>query len=107
MDTAAENREEFLAAARAQAWPERNDDCPDCAERAGRQPRMIIHSMRGTLGADWDLQNVLDLIEEASDVWWIGEDTETLGDIIARATGHTLAVREYDGKVIRFAVSKP
>ena len=67
-------------AARAAAWDE-GRECPTCHDGKIPGGRRIIHSfLSGSLGADWDLDGVLDLIDEAEHVHWVanifGHDLE-------------------------------
>jgi hypothetical protein len=60
--------------------------------------RKIVHSYADGLGADWDLQDVLGLLDEARDIAWLpGPFT----------LGHDLAVLTAEGRKLRFDVKAP
>jgi hypothetical protein len=65
------------------------------------QERVVLHSFRGTVGADWDLDSVVAAIEDAQSVEWAAPGT------LARALGHHLLVRERDGRLVAFGVWQP
>lgn len=67
-------------AARAAAWDE-GQECPTCHDGKIPGGRRVIHSFLGSLGADWNLDSVLDLIDGAEGVYWQ-----------AGFSGHDLAV---------------
>lgn len=57
-------------AVRAAAWDE-GQECPTCHDGKIPGGRRIIHSfLSGSFGADWDLPDVIDLIDAAEDVHW-------------------------------------
>lgn len=60
------------------------------------KPRRVIHSMRGGLGADWDLDGAIAAVESAREVAWVDH-----------LLGHNLAVREADGRIVHFEVKRP
>ncbi|WP_306358727.1 MULTISPECIES: hypothetical protein [unclassified Nocardia] len=55
------DRTEFLDAARAQAFTVTDPESADYG-------RSLVHSMRGSFGADWDLDGVIAAIESADTV---------------------------------------
>lgn len=57
--------------------------------------RRIIHCFLGGMGAAWDLEGVVALIEEADQCGWVDDIFD-----------HNLAVAA-DGKVYRFGITKP
>lgn len=82
------DRQPYLDAVTAQAFTVAS------GEDIGRQ---IVHSIAGGwLGADWDVQGVLDLIVRADSVQW-----ETLN-----GHSHALLVR-VDGRRLNFQVRRP
>lgn len=61
--------EEAVAAARAAAFTENFDEDDD----RGREPRTLLHSFTTSgfnIGADWDLEGVIDFIERSEDRAW-------------------------------------
>jgi hypothetical protein len=62
--------EEAIAAARAAAFTESFDEDD---EESGREPRTLLHSFTTSgiaIGADWDLDGVVDFIERSEDRAW-------------------------------------
>lgn len=57
--------------------------------------RAIVHCFSGTLGADWDLDGVVSLIEGADDIAWL-----------PNIFGHELAVLA-EGRIRSFDVKAP
>jgi hypothetical protein len=90
-----EKRERVKQLAREAAWDEQKD-CPTC-KGDGRVPggRKVIHSRLGGFGADWDLDSVLNAIDNADQVRWAKS-----------LFGHDLVVVTGD-KVVSFEVRKP
>ena len=88
-------REEAIRLAEAQAWDE-GRDCEHCGG-SGIVPggRRLIHSILGFIGADWDVEEVADVVRRADRVQWVGDDQ----------TEHQLVV-EVDGRVYQFAVKR-
>lgn len=83
-------------AARAAAWDE-GQECLTCHD--GRVPggRRIIHSFLGFLGADWDLDGVVDLIDKARGVYWVhgfdGHDLAVLTTVEGRSVQYNFQVK--------------
>lgn len=71
---------EAIAAARESAFP-----VPGDPER-GVEPRFIVHSMAGSLGADWDLPSVVRFIADATEVRWTDPATGGLGEVLGLGT---------------------
>lgn len=88
-------REKVKQLARGAAWTE-NKNCPTC-DGDGRIPgeRQVIHSRRGGIGADWDLESVLEAIDTADRVSWVKS-----------LFGHDLIVEKGE-RAVAFEVRKP
>jgi hypothetical protein len=85
---------EAIERAKAAAWDE-GVRCPHC-NGDGKLPggRRLIHSVSPAgMGADWEVESVVEAIEKSERVAWIDS-----------IWGHNLAV-EVDGKTYRFEVS--
>ena len=76
---------------------ETGKECEHCGG-TGEVPggRRVIHSFLGAFGADWDAAGVIDLVTSSTEVVW--------GPGLA---GHDLAVRNENGKWVRFEVPHP
>jgi hypothetical protein len=91
----AEKRARVKHLVREAAWDEQQD-CPSC-HGEGRVPggRMVVHSRMGGIGADWNLEGVLEAVDKADNIWWSKS-----------IFGHDLVV-EVDGKPVSFEVRRP
>jgi hypothetical protein len=58
--------------------------------------RRIVHCFAGFMGADWDLDKVIDTLKTARDIAWLDHWAE-----------HDLAVLTEDGRVRCFQVKRP
>lgn len=90
------DRTDFIEAATAAAWDERQP-CPTC-DGDGRIPggRMIVHCRSSMFGADWGLDDVIYAIKSATAVSWVDY-----------WDGHNLSATDRDGKTWRFEVRQP
>lgn len=85
------DRADVIQRVRDAAWPETDDD--------GKTGRRLVHSRLGGLGADWDVDAVVALVERADVVAW---EPTPLG------FGHDLVVVEATGRTpYRFEVPAP
>jgi hypothetical protein len=92
----AEDREEVIARVRDAGF-DVGKKCEACGGEGKVFPgRRVIHSVRCGLGADWDEDAVIELVQQAKAVWW--------GPSLLK---HDLAVQEPDGEWIFFRVSHP
>lgn len=60
--------------------------------------RRIVHCLAGGMGADWDLEGALAILDDARDIAWLP------GPFTA---GHDLAVLDAEGRIRRFQVEAP
>jgi hypothetical protein len=91
------DQEEALRAARAAAWPI-PAECAACGGSgvdSERIQRRVVHTFRGTFGADWDLDQVEKFLAEADTIEWV----DNLFD-------HNL-VATVDGRRVAFQVQRP
>lgn len=89
------DKEAIKEACRAAAF-DLGQPCPTCGDGKIPGGRMVIHSQLGMFGADWDLEGVLQAVEEAAEIQW--HQTFTSND---------LQVLQPSGKWICFAVPAP
>jgi len=87
-----EERPAAVAAVKDQAFTIRQG-CDHCDHTCGEQ-RVIVHSRGGSFGADWDLADVVEFIEQADLVAWVPRGDHQLG-------------AEKDGRTYYFQVKEP
>lgn len=74
------DKESVIAACRDSAWVVEEDptwepvtvvDGEQLFRKITFEPQRLIHCFMGTIGADWSLESVEDLIEKADEIDWI------------------------------------
>lgn len=90
-------KDEAREAVTAAAWTENGEDfdpCPNCNWRK-KEPRTLIHSKAGGIGADWPLNSAVEFVDRSTRVAWV-----------LSIFGHDLAV-EADDRMVQFEARAP